>query len=174
MATASRRPYLRRLWTDLSRKGESQDTVIRLIIVERLVKSALLIGAAIAIIVLGQTGVLYTWAVDAQHDLLLQADSSLIYRILNQVLVWIGFYRHQTTLALAVIFYALVEGTEGVGLALRRRWAEYLIVLATGFLIPYEIYEVIIHATLLKVGGLVLNVAIVVYLAWQKRLFVGI
>jgi hypothetical protein len=28
--------------------------------------------------------------------------------------------------------------------------------------------------TLLKAGGLALNVVIVVYLAWRKRLFVGI
>ena len=46
--------------------------------------------------------------------------------------------------------------------------------IATGFLIPYEVYEVIRHATLLKVGGLLLNVAVVAYLAWRKKLFVGI
>ena len=111
---------------------------------------------------------------DARQDLLLAADANLIFRLLDQALVWIGFYQHMTTLALAIFLYAVVEGTEGVGLALRRRWAEYLIVVATGFLIPYEIYEVFRGATLLKVGGLVLNVLVVVYLAWRKRLFVGL
>lgn len=134
----------------------------------------LLIAAAIGILVLGRTGVLYGWAVDARQDLLLAADANLLYRLLNQVLVWIGFYQHTTVLAVAVIFYAMVEGTEGVGLAMRRRWAEYLIVIATGFLIPYEIYEVVNRVTLLRVGGLALNVVVVVYLAWRKRLFVGI
>lgn len=134
----------------------------------------LLIAAAIGILVLGRTGVLYGWAVDSRQDLLLAADANLLYRLLNQVLVWIGFYQHTTVLAVAVIFYALVEGTEGVGLAMRRRWAEYLIVIATGFLIPYEIYEVVNRVTLLRVGGLALNVVVVVYLAWRKRLFVGI
>jgi uncharacterized membrane protein (DUF2068 family) len=168
------RPYLARLWSDLGRSGESQDTLIRLIVVERIVKSTLLILAAISLIVLGRTGVLYSWAIDARRDLLLAADANLIFRLLDQLLVWVGFYRHQTTLALAIIFYALVEGTEGIGLALRRRWAEYLIVIATGFLIPYEVYEVVNRVTLLRVGGLALNVLIVVYLAWRKRLFVGI
>ena len=111
---------------------------------------------------------------DAQHDLLLAEDANLLFRLLDQLLIWIGFYRHQTTLAVAVIAYALVEGTEGIGLAMRRRWAEYLIVVATGFLIPYEIYEVVNRVTLLRVGGLLLNVAVVAYLAWRKRLFVGI
>src|SRR5437899_6513492 len=37
------------------------------------------------------------------------------------------------------------------GLAMRRRWAEYLTVIATGILIPYEAYEVVKHVTLFKV-----------------------
>jgi uncharacterized membrane protein (DUF2068 family) len=57
---------------------------------------------------------------------------------------------------------------------MRRRWAEYLTVIATGFLIPYEAYEVVRHITLLKVGALLLNIAVVGYLAYRKRLFVGI
>jgi uncharacterized membrane protein (DUF2068 family) len=124
--------------------------------------------------VLGRTGILYSWAVEDEHELLLASDTNLIFRLLDQFFVFIGFYQHQTTLALAVIGYALVEGAEGVGLALRRRWAEYLIVVATGFLIPYEIYEVVDRVTLLRVGGLLLNIAVVAYLAWRKRLFVGI
>jgi uncharacterized membrane protein (DUF2068 family) len=76
--------------------------------------------------------------------------------------------------AIGVIAYAILEGTEGVGLAMRRRWAEYLTVIATGILIPYEAYEVIHRATLFKVGALLLNVAVVGYLAYRKRLFVGV
>src|SRR5438128_88813 len=72
------------------------------------------------------------------------------------------------------IAYAALEGTEGVGLAMRRRWAEYLTVIATGILIPYEAYEVVHRVTLFKVGALLLNLAVVGYLAYRKRLFVGI
>jgi uncharacterized membrane protein (DUF2068 family) len=129
---------------------------------------------AIGLIVASRTGILYRWAADAESDLLLAADTNLIFQLLDRLLVYIGFYQHQTVLALAIIAYALVEGAEGVGLALRRRWAEYLIVLATGFLIPYEVWEVVHRVTLLRVGGLALNLAIVAYLAWRKRLFIGI
>ena len=91
------RPYLQRLWADLGRTGESQDTLIRLIIVERIVKSSLLIVAAISLIVLGRIGLLHNWAVDARQDLLLAADANLIFRLLDRALVWIGFYQHMTT-----------------------------------------------------------------------------
>jgi uncharacterized membrane protein (DUF2068 family) len=57
---------------------------------------------------------------------------------------------------------------------MRRRWAEYLTVFATGILIPYEAYEVVRHITLFKVGALLLNIAVVAYLAYRKRLFVGV
>ena len=90
------------------------------------------------------------------------------------MLVYIGTYNHITVLAIVAIAYALLEGTEGVGLAMRRRWAEYLTVIATGILIPYEAYEVVHRVTLFKVGALLLNVAVVGYLAYRKRLFVGI
>ena len=66
------------------------------------------------------------------------------------------------------------ESLKRIGLAMHRRWAEYLTVFGTGLLIPYEMYEVIRHATLLKGGALVLNIAVVAYLAWKKRLFVDV
>jgi uncharacterized membrane protein (DUF2068 family) len=84
---------------------------------------------------------------------------------------WIGFFNHQTLLAIGLIGYALLEGTEGIGLAMRRRWAEYLTVIATGLLIPYEVYELVHRVTLFKIGALLVNVAVVGYLAWRKRLF---
>ncbi len=129
---------------------------------------------AVGILILSRTGQLYQWAEQAHTELLLAADASLVARLLDQALVYIGFYRHQTTLALVVILYALLEGTEGVGLYLRRRWAEYLTVFATGLLIPYEIWEVLHRATLLRVGGLLVNVAVVAYLAYRKRLFMDV
>ena len=58
---------------------------------------------------------------------------------------------------------------EGVGLWQRRRWAEYLTVVATSLLVPLEVYELVHHATLLKVGGLVVNLLIVAYLIHVLR-----
>jgi uncharacterized membrane protein (DUF2068 family) len=144
------------------------------IIVERIAKAVLLIVLAIALIILGREGYLTRWGLDAQSELLLQPGSSFFERIVNQILAYIGNFHHITAVALGVIAYALLEGTEGVGLAMRRRWAEYLTVLATGLGIPFEVLEVIHRVTLLRAGALIFNVAIVVYLVRRKRLFMDV
>jgi uncharacterized membrane protein (DUF2068 family) len=61
--------------------------------------------------------------------------------------------------------YSALLLTEGVGLFLRRRWAEYLTVFITGSLIPIEIYELVKKFSATKVIVLVINVAVVIYLA---------
>jgi len=154
--------------------GGEHDAFIKVIIVERIVKAIVLIALAIGLIFAGRTGLLTEWADYAQDQLNLAAGHSLIVLLLLRLMAYIGNFTHTTAIAIGAIAYALLEGTEGVGLAMRRRWAEYLTVFATGFLIPYEAYEVVHHITLFKVGALLLNVAVVGYLAWRKRLFVGV
>jgi uncharacterized membrane protein (DUF2068 family) len=172
---ASRRPhYWARLWAELGRMGGEHDAFIKVIIVERIIKAIVLIALAIGLLVAGRTGILTGWADYAQDQLNLAAGNSLIVDLLLKLVVYIGNFSHTTLLAVGAIVYALLEGTEGVGLAMRRRWAEYLTVIATGILIPYEAYEVVHKVTLFKVGALLLNVAVVGYLAYRKRLFVGI
>jgi uncharacterized membrane protein (DUF2068 family) len=153
--------------------GGEHDSFIKVIIVERIVKAIVLIALAIGLIVAGERGWLATWAEYAQDQLNLSAGHGIIVLLLR-LLVYVGNFSHVNVVAIAAIAYALLEGTEGVGLAMRRRWAEYLTVIATGLLIPYELYEVIRHVTLFKVGALLLNLAVVGYLAYRKRLFVGI
>jgi uncharacterized membrane protein (DUF2068 family) len=166
--------YLLRFWAELGRIGGEHDAFIKVIIVERIVKSIALIALAIGLLVAGEKGLLTTWAQYAQDQLNLDADNGVIAQLLLRLLLLIGKFNHITVLAIGAIAYALLEGTEGVGLAMRRRWAEYLTVIATGILIPYEAYEVIHRATLFKVGALLLNLAVVGYLAYRKRLFVGV
>ncbi|HEV2414128.1 MAG TPA: DUF2127 domain-containing protein [Candidatus Dormibacteraeota bacterium] len=171
--TGARPHYLARLWRELGRMGGEHDAFIKVIIVERIVKSTVLIVLAIGFIVAGEKGWLDQWADYAENQLNLDVGHGIITRLLLRALVFIGAINHMTLLALAAIAYATLEATEGVGLAMRRRWAEYLTVIATGILIPYEAYEVVRHATLFKVGALLLNLAVVGYLTYRKRLFVG-
>jgi uncharacterized membrane protein (DUF2068 family) len=64
--------------------------------------------------------------------------------------------------------YALMYLVEGGGLLLRKHWAEYVTVVATGLFIPLELYEVAKQPTnLIRIGLLVINVAIVAYLVYQ-------
>jgi len=74
-------------------------------------------------------------------------------------------------IGVGVAGYAVLEGTEAVGLWLGRRWAEYLTFLATVVFVPYEIWELTKTISVLKVLTLVINLAIVIYLLLAKRLF---
>jgi uncharacterized membrane protein (DUF2068 family) len=76
-----------------------------------------------------------------------------------------------TKIGLVVSAYALVEGVEAVGLWLMKRWAEYLTFVVTASLLPLEIYELIHKLTPLKAIAFIVNIAIVVYLLFAKRLF---
>jgi uncharacterized membrane protein (DUF2068 family) len=60
--------------------------------------------------------------------------------------------------------YALLFAVEGVGLWLEKTWAEYLTIVATTSFVPFEIYELARRFTPLRLGALVVNVAIVAYL----------
>jgi uncharacterized membrane protein (DUF2068 family) len=67
--------------------------------------------------------------------------------------------------------YAIVEGIEAIGLWYQGRWAEYLTVLVTTSLLPLEIYELANTLSPLKVVTFLINVAVVGYLLFAKRLF---
>ncbi|MBD0282617.1 MAG: DUF2127 domain-containing protein [Thermoleophilaceae bacterium] len=74
-------------------------------------------------------------------------------------------------IGVALVVYAVVEGVEAVGLWMQKRWAEYLTLLVTASLLPLELYELAKGVTVLKVVALVVNLAIVLYLLFAKRLF---
>ena len=65
--------------------------------------------------------------------------------------------------------YGALEGAEGYGLWRRRRWGEYLTVLATSLLFIPEIWELTHKASPLKVGALLVNIAVVAYLIFRLR-----
>ncbi len=67
--------------------------------------------------------------------------------------------------------YAAVEGLEAWGLWFQKRWAEYLTFLVTASLLPLEIYELTNRLSFFKLLAFVINVAVVAYLLFAKRLF---
>jgi uncharacterized membrane protein (DUF2068 family) len=154
--------------------GGEHDAFIKVIIVERVTKAVLLIALGIGLLVAGHNGWLDYWGDYAESQLNLNVGRSIILELLLKLLDYIGNFNHVTLVAVSAMLYAALEGTEGIGLAMRRRWAEYLTVIATGILIPFELYEVVAHPSLFKVGALALNLAVVGYLAYRKRLFVGV
>jgi uncharacterized membrane protein (DUF2068 family) len=65
--------------------------------------------------------------------------------------------------------YAGLFLTEGTGLLLRKRWAEYFTTITTASLLPLEFYELARHITLAKCAVAAINIAIVIYLASNLR-----
>jgi uncharacterized membrane protein (DUF2068 family) len=65
---------------------------------------------------------------------------------------------------IVALVYATIFATEGIGLWMRKYWAEWFTVIATGSFVPVEIYECIERFSWLKLAVLVANVLIVIYL----------
>ncbi len=72
-------------------------------------------------------------------------------------------------LSIGTFFYAGLFLTEGVGLALRKRWAEYVTIISTASLLPLEIYEIVKQVSAPKIVVLLANIAVVVYLVIEVR-----
>ena len=66
-------------------------------------------------------------------------------------------------------FYAALLGTEGIGLLLKKHWAEYLTIIATASFIPLELYEIVKHVRAGRIIILIINVAVVVYLIYRVK-----
>jgi uncharacterized membrane protein (DUF2068 family) len=79
--------------------------------------------------------------------------------------------RRLKELSVGTFIYSAIFLTEGVGLALGKRWAEYLTIISTASLLPLEVYELAKHASIGKVLALVINLAVVAYLALELRRF---
>jgi len=70
----------------------------------------------------------------------------------------------------AAFFYAALFAAEGIGLYLRKHWAEYLVVIVTGSLLPLEIWELYHKLAWWKFGVVIGNVLIVTYLVHRLLL----
>lgn len=66
----------------------------------------------------------------------------------------------------ALFLYAVLDLIEGTGLVLEKVWAEYVTLIVSIAFLPVEFYELIRHMTLFKIGLVLANVVIVLYLLW--------
>jgi len=70
----------------------------------------------------------------------------------------------------AVFVYAALFLVEGIGLYLRKHWAEYLVVIISGSLLPFEIWTMFSQVEWWKAGIIIGNLLIVGYLIHRLRL----
>jgi uncharacterized membrane protein (DUF2068 family) len=72
-------------------------------------------------------------------------------------------------LSAVAFFYAALFATEGTGLFLRKRWAEWFVCIVTGSLLPLEVYEIWHKVTVLKILLTIGNLLILGYLIYVIR-----
>ena len=100
------------------------------------------------------------WMVEHFHF----ADSAFAPRRSIEVLAHPEDFPLTVCIAIALAYSAL-RFTEAYGLWLARRWGEWLTLIGAALYLPFEIYWIVLGATFAKITLLVLNVALVVYLA---------
>ena len=74
-------------------------------------------------------------------------------------------------LALGITALAVVSAIEAFALWQAKRWGEYFAMIVTSLGLPFEIYELAKAVTATKVTLFVLNILLVVYLVYSRRLF---
>jgi uncharacterized membrane protein (DUF2068 family) len=67
-------------------------------------------------------------------------------------------------------FYAALHIVEGIGLIGRWRWGEWMVVIATTALIPYELWHVGHHPSWAGLSVIIINVAIALYFVHRLRI----
>jgi uncharacterized membrane protein (DUF2068 family) len=173
LRAARRASWLERLRLDLGRTIEVRGPVIWYLIVERGLKGLALVAAAIFIYTHTETG--FGPVVSGLIDTFsLDVGSGFIHRVIVENLLRLAGMSERALWVVGTgsLVYGLIEAGESVGLLLRRRWAEYLVVIATAFFIPFEMLEVVRRPTILRALALVANIVVVIYLVRKKRLFI--
>jgi uncharacterized membrane protein (DUF2068 family) len=128
------------------------------------------IGKGVLLLVLGfsllflnaRTGWLDSMSDWAADEILLKHSRAVVYLLakLQDVLAG-GALRATGFLA---VFYAAILFTEGIGVYLQKRWAEYFMVFATGALIPLEVRHIYYRPSIAAVTILLINCFIVWFL----------
>jgi uncharacterized membrane protein (DUF2068 family) len=141
--------------------SQQPDTGVRLIALFKLAKGLLLVAVGVGVHTLVHRDVAATlthWANVfwiARESRYLQA---LVYKV--------AAFDHRTLkiTEISSFVYSAVLLTEGVGLLLSKRWAEYLTVIVTASFIPFEIFTIVRRFGVSRMIVLVINAAVVWYL----------
>ena len=94
-------------------------------------------------------------------------NNHYIHRVLERLSILDG--RKLKELSVGTFFYSALLLTEGTGLLLGKRWAEYFTVVATSSFVPLEVYELTKRLSLARLVVLLINIAVVAYLVIELR-----
>jgi uncharacterized membrane protein (DUF2068 family) len=124
----------------------------------------LIVGLGLLKLVHADIATLFSHLLESLH---LNTDSRILHGLVLKV---DALQPHSLfMMSLVSMVYAALLLTEGVGLWFEFSWAAYLTVISTSLLLPFELYEVIERITALRIGVLLLNLVIVLYLVYQLK-----
>jgi uncharacterized membrane protein (DUF2068 family) len=99
-------------------------------------------------------------------------------RLVNLVLERVAMFdpRRLKEISAAIFVIAALDVIEGTGLVLEKAWAEFVTLILTASFLPWELWELVRRMTWIKFGLVVINLAVVIYLAlyvrmrmWERR-----
>ena len=163
---AEREAPIREVVPAKKRSRSRGDGALLMIAVFKFIKGAALLALAFGALSLLHKNV----AAHAEHwldQLRIDPDNQFIGELLSKLqLIHTKELKELSTLGAA---YAALFLTEGTGLLFRKRWAEWLTVVATSSLLPLEVYELVKEFTAVRLLALLVNAAVVLYLIYLIR-----
>jgi uncharacterized membrane protein (DUF2068 family) len=140
--------------------------LLRTIAIFKFIKAALLVATGIGALRLVKYDVFEyaTYLVGRFH---LNHGNHFVARMLEGATTITPNRLHE--LGIIAFIYSALFLAEGIGLWSLKRWGEWITVVITGSLLPFEIYEVWHRFSVSKLAVLAINVGVVCYLAMRLK-----
>jgi len=72
-------------------------------------------------------------------------------------------------ISIGIFVGAAIHAVEGIGLVMRKVWAEYVTLIITASFLPWEIFEIVRHTTWIRIVLLLVNIVVVAYLVFYVQ-----
>ncbi len=142
-----------------------EDFVLRLIALYKLAKAALFFAFGFGLLQL-----LHRDVSQFLNEYVLEYHIDPENRLLHKLLFWMLDHASSLTdhkirfISYLIFLYTTIFLVEGIGLYLRKHWAEYMVLISTGSLLPIEFWETYLKLAWWKFGVILGNLLIVAYL----------
>ena len=136
---------------------------LKMIAVFKIVQGALVLALGVSLLFLHSRTAWMENISDWVDGELMVAHSRTMLYFLNKLQAVVSGGLLQVTGAIALVTAAILF-TEGIGVYLQKRWAEMLMVIATGLLIPFEVRHIWLHPGVVPIIILAANCFIVWFL----------
>lgn len=152
--------------SELSRESRPHGTVIVYLAVADLISSVFYMALGFALIALARTDgkAVGDWLHPRLNETYLEPYGRMLVR-------WMESGHTIPLLAAASIAYGLIGFIVLAGLYYRRKWAEYVLALASIIYMPVEFYSMVADKSVYAAGLLALHAFVVWYLCSKKGLF---